>query len=116
MALQQTKFILTEDRIPRAWYNIAAEEALRRLESQAEGLSEASAGARLQQYGPNAIPERKRRPLLVLVLSQFQDFMILVLLAAALVSGLVGEPEDTIAILVIVLLVRPTGIFRGQSV
>jgi Ca2+-transporting ATPase len=77
---------------------------LRRLQSTEVGLSSAQASERLAQYGLNRIPEKKRRSLLALLLSQFQDFMILVLLAAALVSGLIGDPEDTIAILVIVLL------------
>ena len=39
-----------------------------------------------------------------MLFSQFSDFMILILLAAALVSGLVGDPQDSVAILVIVLL------------
>jgi len=86
------------------WHAIEAAEVLHRLDSDSGGLSAADAGQRLAEHGPNIIEEKQRRPLARIVLGQFSDFMILVLLAAALVSGFIGEPQDTIAILVIVLL------------
>jgi len=86
------------------WYNIEADEALQHLESAATGLTTADAQKRLTEHGHNTIPEKGRRSLLVMLLGQFADFMIVVLLAAALISGFIGEPQDTIAILVIVLL------------
>jgi Ca2+-transporting ATPase len=79
-------------------------EVLHHLATRDSGLSGEEARQRLLQSGPNAIAEKKHRPLWLLLFSQFQDFMIVVLLAAALISGLVGEPEDAIAILVIVVL------------
>jgi Ca2+-transporting ATPase len=87
-----------------AWYAGESATVLQRLESSEAGLSGAEANERLTKYGNNAIPEKKRRSLLALILSQFQDFMIIILLVAALVSGLIGDPKDAIAILVIVLL------------
>jgi len=89
---------------PFLWHNIDAEQAISRLEVSASGLSESEALARRAKYGPNSIPEKRSRNLLVMLLSQFTDFMIVVLLIAALISGLIGEPQDTIAILVIILL------------
>ena len=86
------------------WYFIEADEALRRLDVSANGLTAAEAKRRLAEHGPNAIPETRHRSLPAMLLGQFTDFMILVLLAAALISGIIGEPVDTIAILVIVLL------------
>jgi len=86
------------------WYCIEADEALRRLNVSAVGLTASEAKRRLAEHGPNAIPESRHRSLPAMLLSQFTDFMILVLLAAALISGIIGEPVDTIAILVIVLL------------
>jgi Ca2+-transporting ATPase len=87
-----------------AWHSIEADEVLQRLESSAQGLTTAVAKQRLAEYGPNIIPEKRRRSLFKILLGQFSDFMILVLLAAALISGFIGDPQDTIAILVIVLL------------
>jgi Ca2+-transporting ATPase len=68
------------------------------------GLASAEAAQREAQYGPNAIHERPRRPPWRIFIDQFTDVMILVLLAAAVIAGLVGEPEDTVAIAIIVLL------------
>ncbi len=88
-----------------AWHTLPAEAVLAQLASDAaQGLSAAEAAARRVQYGPNMLIRGRRRSLLVMLLGQFADFMILVLLAAAVISGVVGEPPDTIAILVIVLL------------
>jgi len=89
---------------PVVWHSIEADEALLRLESSATGLTTEDAQERLAEHGPNAIPEKRRRSLLAILLGQFTDFMIVVLLMAALISGFIGEPQDTIAILVIVLL------------
>jgi Ca2+-transporting ATPase len=86
------------------WHTIEANEVLKRLDTSTQGLTTTKAQQYLLEYGPNTIPETRQRSLLVMLLDQFADFMILVLLAAALISGFVGEPQDTIAILVIVLL------------
>jgi len=87
-----------------AWHNIESAEVLQRISSSKTGLSSEEAHQRLIEYGPNAIPEKRQRTLLIILLKQFSDFMIIVLLMAALISGFIGEPEDTIVILVIVLL------------
>jgi Ca2+-transporting ATPase len=88
----------------RQWYASEPREVLAELETSTAGLGEEEASARLSRYGPNTLPEKKPRSLFALLLYQFRDFMIMVLLAAALISGLIGEPEDAIAIIVIVLL------------
>ena len=89
---------------PNAWHSLEADEVLQRLETSSQGLTTAVAQQRQAEYGSNTIPEKKRRSLLAILLGQFSDFMILVLLAAALISGFIGDAQDTIAILVIVLL------------
>lgn len=86
------------------WHSIEAESVLAQLESSNTGLKSAEAIQRLSAYGPNSLPEKHRRSLWVLLLRQFTDLMILVLLFAALISAFIGEPQDTIVILVIVLL------------
>ncbi len=87
-----------------SWHTLDSGEVLQRLEVTAAGLSSKEAEQRLSKYGYNALPESRRRTLPLLFVRQFADFMILVLLAAALIAGFIGEPQDTIAILVIVLL------------
>lgn len=68
------------------------------------GLTTEEAARRIIQYGLNDIRERPPRQLWRMFLDQFTDFMILVLIGAAIISGIVGEPPDAIAIVVIVLL------------
>ncbi|MCB1744236.1 MAG: HAD-IC family P-type ATPase, partial [Gammaproteobacteria bacterium] len=88
-----------------AWHCLAAAEVVARLRTDPlRGLSTRAATDRLEDYGPNALAEGRQRGLVAIFLGQFADFMILVLLAAALLSGFIGEPMDTLAILVILLL------------
>jgi Ca2+-transporting ATPase len=78
----------------------------------ARGLARAAVAERQARYGPNEIEERPPRPLWRLLATQFADLMILVLMAAAVISGLIGELKDSAAILVIVLLNALVGAFQ----
>jgi Ca2+-transporting ATPase len=87
------------------WYRLTVEETVARIGARpTAGLSLAEAEARTREHGRNEIEEGARRGPVVMFLGQFTDFMILVLLAAAVVSGLVGDLTDTLVILVIVVL------------
>jgi Ca2+-transporting ATPase len=70
----------------------------------ARGLSSDEAAVRLRQYGANVLAEGRRRGPLRLLASQFADFMILVLIAAAVISGIIGDLTDTLVIIAIVAL------------
>jgi Ca2+-transporting ATPase len=74
------------------------------LETSTAGLGTAEAGRRLAAHGPNAIVEGRRRSWPALLAAQFLDVPILVLLGAAFIAGLIGDPVDTIVILAIVVL------------
>lgn len=88
----------------QSWHRLGIEAVLTALDSGRDGLSEIEAAARHASHGANALVEQPRRPLWRMVLDQFTDFMILVLLAAAVVAGIVGDPKDSIVILIIVIL------------
>jgi Ca2+-transporting ATPase len=77
---------------------------LERLRTSPRGLTPAEARRRLAEHGPNVLAEGKRRTALGMFFGQFSDFMILVLVAAALISGLIGDVKDTVTIVTIVLL------------
>jgi P-type Ca2+ transporter type 2C len=103
---------------PPVWHELSAAVTAQRLGSYlGSGLSLDEAARRLARNGRNEIREQGRRGLFTMVVSQFKDFMIFVLIAAALVSGIVGDAEDTIVILAIVLLNAAIGIsqdFRAE--
>ncbi len=69
-----------------------------------KGLDNAEARTRLLEYGHNTLPAAKQRSMLAMIAVQFADFMVIVLIAAAVVSGLVGDAQDTVAIIVILVL------------
>jgi len=69
-----------------------------------KGLNHQEAKERLKTYGPNAIKEQSRRGPVRMFFGQFADFMIIVLIMACIVSGLIGDLTDTIAISVIIVL------------
>lgn len=76
------------------------------------GLTSKEAKQRLNQYGYNELDEGEKQSALMLFFSQFKDFMVLVLLAATLISGLLGEYIDAIAIIAIVILNGFLGFFQ----
>ena len=87
------------------WHALTPDLAATRLEvNTAVGLSDAEAALRLTKHGANRLPEAVGRGPAAIFFSQFADFMIGVLLAAAIVSGIAGELVDTLVIVVIVLL------------
>jgi len=100
------------------WHTLSADETLAKWQSDSRiGLDTAELKRRQQQYGLNEIPEKSQRGLGMIILGQFSDLMILILLGAALISGALGNREDTIAILVIVILNAVIGAvqeFRAQ--
>lgn len=86
------------------WHALPVTDILQQLDTRLNGLSAAEAEARLQKHGPNELAETKKNPAWLMFLLQFKDVMILILMGAALVSGIVGDLKDTIIILVIVLI------------
>ncbi|NOY65009.1 MAG: calcium-translocating P-type ATPase, PMCA-type [Nitrospirae bacterium] len=86
------------------WYLKDIETIISELQSSPDGISSEEAQKRLTQYGPNTLEEKKKKTPFMMFLDQFKDFMILVLIGAAIISGILGEATDTIAIVVIVVL------------
>jgi Ca2+-transporting ATPase len=79
------------------------------------GLTSDNAKKRLKQYGYNELEEGEKQSALLLFFSQFKDFMVLVLLAATLISGLLGEYIDAIAIIAIVIVNGVLGFFQERK-
>jgi Ca2+-transporting ATPase len=95
---------LSETTKPAA-YNLTSEETAHLLQSALDrGLSDAEARKRLAEHGPNQLLEKKGSSPFVLFLDQFRNFIIWVLIGAALVSGFLQEWVDALAIIAIVIL------------
>ncbi|MBI5327748.1 MAG: cation-translocating P-type ATPase [Deltaproteobacteria bacterium] len=86
------------------WHQKNTDEVIESLGSSLEGLSLSEAQKRIAEYGPNELIEKKKKSHLAMFLEQFKDFMIIVLMIAAIISGFIGDVIDTIAIMVIVVL------------
>lgn len=94
------------------WHQLHTDETLEKLGTTANGLSTADAQEKLLKFGANELQEGKKKSIAGILLSQFKDVMILILLAAAIISGFIGDLTDTIVILVIVLLNALVGFFQ----
>jgi P-type Ca2+ transporter type 2C len=86
------------------WHQLTVQQTFNSLGSNQDGLSSTLARERLLKDGPNELAEGKKKSIGGILLSQFKDVMILILLIAAVISGIVGDFTDTIVILVIILL------------
>jgi Ca2+-transporting ATPase len=86
------------------WHNIDINKVFALTGSSPSGLSSQSVEQRIFEYGLNELAEKKKKPVWLLFVKQFNDFMILLLIVAAIISGLIGDVGDTVVILVIVLL------------
>ncbi|MEM2696206.1 MAG: HAD-IC family P-type ATPase, partial [Thermoproteota archaeon] len=108
----------------KPWHSIKVEQALKELNTSIEGLSSKEAFERLKKYGFNEIKETKRRTVLQMFLDEFKDIFILLLIAATILSAIVGYYEmsrgeefteafaDVITISAIVLLCAITGFIQ----
>jgi magnesium-transporting ATPase (P-type) len=81
------------------YYQLSAEQGLQRQHSSRNGLSQAEVNARQRQYGPNALPQTKGKPAWLRFLAHFNDVLIYILLAAALLTAVMGHWVDTLVIL-----------------
>lgn len=94
------------------WHNLTIDQVYQATQSSPDGLTSDASEERLRQVGPNELEEGKKKTVAGILLSQFKDVMILILLAAAIVSGIVGDVKDTVVILIIVVLNAVVGFIQ----
>jgi len=85
-------------------HSLPVESVLERLKTGLTGLSEEEAAKRLAQFGPNELKEKKKTSVLKLFFSQFNNFLIYILIAAMAVSMLLGEWLDSTVIFVVLVM------------
>ena len=95
---------------------MSPEEVARRLGTDLQrGLSQEEAARRLEQLGPNELAEKPRPSMWALLLSQFNNFLIIILLVASVISILLGEFIDAGAIIAIVILNAVLGVIQESK-
>ena len=103
------------------WYSLSEEEVAKTLESNLEnGLTSEKVEKAHEKYGSNEITSKKKKTVFQMILEQFKDFMIIILIIAAVISGVVGIAEgegitDTIIILVVVIVNAIIGVAQEQK-
>ncbi|MDO4891701.1 MAG: cation-translocating P-type ATPase [Eubacteriales bacterium] len=86
------------------WYQKTGEEALRHFDVTTDGLSSEQAAERLKRDGENVLAEGKKKTVLQVFLGQFADLLVLILIAAAIVSMFSGNIESTIVIFAVIIM------------
>ena len=99
----------------KTWYRMTAEEALRGLESSRSGLSTRQAEARYTQYGENALQEYPGKKTWQVFLEQFQDLLVLILIAAAAISILSGSGESAAVFFAVITMNAVLGTIQHEK-
>lgn len=86
------------------WHLLPLSEIARILKTTPSGIDHTSASLLLTEYGKNQIEDKKKKTLFQMLLRQLSDFMILILIAAAIISGIIGDITDTVIILAIIII------------
>ena len=107
-------FFVKEDKMAKKYYSETAAEVEKDLETSfANGLNDDQAKSRIEKYGYNALAAKKKKSMFMRFIDQFKDFMIIVLIVAAILSGVVAQEWTDAAIILIVVIVNAVlGVFQ----
>ena len=103
------------------WFNKTVDEAISTLKTDAEkGLSQEEVLKRQEKYGLNELKAKKKKSLIVKFLEQFKDFMIIILIISAIISGVIGVAQgegitDTIIILIVITVNAIIGVAQENK-
>ncbi|HSV50124.1 MAG TPA: HAD-IC family P-type ATPase, partial [Candidatus Acidoferrales bacterium] len=112
--MERAKLVSAEE----SWHALEAAEALSKLESNKAGLSSSEAADRLKKYGYNQLVAAKKTSPFKIFIAQFKSILILILIAAAMVSFATGHQFDAVIILIIVVISSVLGFiqeFRAEK-
>ena len=86
------------------YYQFSAEEVKQDINGKQEPLTAAEVKAHQEKFGPNELVEGKKKTTLQIFLEQYKDFLVIILIAAAIVSGFLGDAESAIVILIVITI------------
>ena len=105
----------------KKWYNLNSDEVIKSLETdEIVGLQQEETEKRKAEYGLNELEGKKKKSLIIRFLEQFKDFMIIVLIIAAIISGIVGYTNgegftDTIIIMIVIIANAVIGVMQENK-
>lgn len=100
----------------RPWHALEVDEVRTHVETDLEsGLTTESVTSRQDEFGKNVLPEKEKTPEIIKFLRQFNDILVYVLLAAAVVTGFLGEYIDTIVIVLVVTIIGAVGYLQENK-
>ncbi len=100
----------------RPWHALEVDEVRTHVETDLEsGLATESVTSRQDEFGKNVLPEKEKTPEIIKFLRQFNDVLVYVLLAAAVVTGFLGEYIDTIVIVLVVTIIGVVGYLQENK-
>jgi Ca2+-transporting ATPase len=94
------------------WHTMAAADVLKELEVSSQGLSREEAARRLERYGPNVLKEEKPISPWAILLGQFKNFLIILLVIATVISLILGHTLDAMIIFAIVIASALLGFYQ----
>lgn len=98
-----------------SWHSKSAKDVMQELESSEEGLSDSEAKERLTYYGANELRKRKKKSIGKMLLEQITDVMVLILIAAAALSMILGEWAEAIVIFTIIVVDAVIGVIEENK-
>ena len=86
------------------YYQLSAEETLKELNGSTDPLTDEQVREHKEKYGPNELVEGKKKTVLQIFLEQYKDFLVIILIIAAIVSGFMGDAESAAVILIVITM------------
>ena len=86
------------------YYQLSAEETMKELNGSTDPLTDDQVREHKEKYGPNELVEGKKKTVLQIFLEQYKDFLVIILIIAAIVSGFMGDAESAAVILIVITM------------
>ncbi len=99
----------------RTWYQMSEEEILQSLQVGRKGLTDEQVEERARKHGKNVLQESKKKSALQVFLEQFQDLLVIILIAAAVISMVSGNLESTVVIFAVIILNAILGTIQHEK-
>ncbi len=110
--IKDQKSTIIDDSLSLHWHSLELDDVLVKLHAPTEGLTSADVAERLEKYGPNELKEKPRPTFFQLVLVQLNNFIVILLIVASVISAVLGDWIEAAVIMLIVVLNAILGVVQ----